>query len=187
MKESEFLNSLKYMVKDLNHKTSLQINSNDNNQLDLPFKFPNSGQNPYLTSGNFEATKISVGYDHAIGFIKSSGITFLTGWGGNNYRQTYVADKNFYYIDCEAGIETTYLLDSAFRIHGFGKDLMESDVGLATGTIINWNYIYDNKSWPQGYSAYPRRFRQLSAGSGYLLAIDSLRRESISSLFQYRI
>ena len=33
MKESEFLNSLKYMVKDLNHKTSLQINSNDNNQL----------------------------------------------------------------------------------------------------------------------------------------------------------
>lgn len=147
--------------------------SNDNNQLDLPFKFPNSGQNPYLTSGNFEATKISVGYDHAIGFIKSSGITFLTGWGGNNYRQTYVADKNFYYIDCEAGIETTYLLDSAFRIHGFGKDLMESDVGLATGTIINWNYIYDNKSWPQGYSAYPRRFRQLSAGSGYLLAIDS--------------
>jgi hypothetical protein len=149
--------------------------SNDNNQLNPPFKLPNSVNNLNLESGGFDSFKTSVGYNHTVSFLKPFNTTqyIITGGGDNSYGQISFADKNFYYIDCEAGIETTYLLDTDGRIHGFGKDLIFTNLFDATGFILNWDFYYaDLNKWPQGYLFYPKDFVKISAGSGYLLAID---------------
>jgi len=149
--------------------------SNDNNQLTPPFKLPNVG-NLNLESGGFDSFKTSVGYNHTISFLRPFNTVqyILTGWGDNSYGQIYLADKNFYYKDCEAGIQTTYLLDVDGRIHGFGKDLIFTTLFDATGAILNWDFYYaDFNKWPQGYLFYPKDFVKMSAGSGYLLAIDN--------------
>lgn len=152
--------------------------SNENNQLNVPFKYSKiPGASIQLVSGSLNVIKGSVGYNHAVIFAeKPPGYTqnILTGWGNNDFGQIYFADKNYYYMDCEAGIKTTYLLDLMGRIHGFGRDLSYSDVGKETGIILNWDFYYDeNKTWPQGYGFYPSGFVKLSAGSGYLLAITN--------------
>lgn len=150
--------------------------SNDNEQLNLPFKLPSSVKNLNLVSGGFDSFKTSVGYNHTVSFLKpfQQSQYILTGWGNNSYGQIFFSDKNFFYKDCEAGIETTYLLDINGRIHGFGKDLIFTNLFDATGSILNWEFYYDNfNKWPQGYLFYPKDFKKLSAGSGYLLAIDN--------------
>ena len=153
--------------------------SNENGQLEIPFKYPQTSVSTIPNvSGNLNILKGSVGYNHAVIFAeKSEGFTqnILTGWGNNDYGQiTFSARdayRSYFYIDCEAGIQTTYLLDYQGRIHGFGKDLIDSDVANETGVILNWNLYYDDlNTWPQGYTFYPNNFARLSAGSGYLLA-----------------
>jgi hypothetical protein len=149
--------------------------SNDNNQLDPPFKLLKSVNNLNLESGGFDSFKTSVGYNHTVSFLKpfNAAQYALTGWGNNSYGQVSFGDKNFYYKDCEAGIETTYLLDIDGRIHGFGKDLIFTTLFDATGAILNWDFYYaDLNKWPQGYLFYPKDFVKISPGSGYLLAID---------------
>lgn len=149
--------------------------SNDNEQLNPPFKLVNSVNNLNLVSGGFDSFKTSVGYNHTVSFLKPFNLNqyILTGWGDNSYGQTVFGDKNYFYKDCEAGIQTTYLLDIEGRIHGFGKDLVLTNLFDATGSILNWELYYaDFNKWPQGYLFYPKDFKKLSAGSGYLLAID---------------
>jgi alpha-tubulin suppressor-like RCC1 family protein len=152
--------------------------SNENGQLEIPFKFPQTSVSTIPNvSGNLNILKGSVGYNHAVVFAeKFEGFTqnILTGWGNNDYGQITFSEgdsyRSYFYTDCEAGIETTYLLDSEGRIHGFGKDLIDSEVANETGVILNWNLYYNDDIWPQGYLFYPNNFARLSAGSGYLLA-----------------
>lgn len=147
--------------------------SNENNQLEIPFKgTQNLSQSIQLVSGSLEILKGSVGYNHAVAIIKRPQGYILTGWGDNTFGEIDFNNKNYYYSYCEAGDQTTYLLDAAGRIHGFGKDLLFSSVGDANKEILNWS-LYDDGIFPQGYLFYPKDFIKISAGPGYLLAITN--------------
>lgn len=147
--------------------------SNSNNQLLVPF--PSgllTGINYNLSSGGQNVQKISVGVNHGVAqFFDTQFGSYITGWGNNDYNQ-YSINNNFIYKNFEAGDDSTYLVDTVGRIHAYGKPF-STNIDSFTGSIISW---FINFQWPATPAPplllYPRNFESISAGSGYLLALN---------------
>lgn len=147
--------------------------SNANNQLLVPF--PSGllgGTNSNLSSGGQNVRAISLGKNHGLAqFYDQSIGTYITGWGNNNFNQ-YSIKNNFIYKNFEAGDETSYLVDTVGRIHVYGKEFSDNYRSY-TGNLICW--FIDTPWLPkpaQSLLLYPRNFEYVSAGSGYVLALN---------------
>jgi len=156
--------------------------TNSNYQLEIPYSVGGKASiNNNLVSGlsYLNAQNISLGYDHGIvEYTSTNGYNYLFAWGGDNVFGERDLKYNFYYKNFDAGINTSYAVDKNGIIHGYGADLIFSDVSLNTGEIINWPFInrvsslyIDNGGLPQPFSKYVNNIDSVSAGSGYLIAL----------------
>jgi photosystem II stability/assembly factor-like uncharacterized protein len=174
--------------------------SNSNGELNIPERLGQPvGLNSNLVSGYRDISKFYLGARHGIASKPSSQNYFkplysgnvITGyeqiivpinntWGDNTFFQLLInrtiGNLTFYYDKFDLGNDTTYAIDAQLGlIHGFGFDLMFSDIFNATGQIVNWTSAdFDSNGIPPGNLAlYPRGFKDVKAGDGYVLALNS--------------
>jgi photosystem II stability/assembly factor-like uncharacterized protein len=175
--------------------------SNSNGELNIPERLGQIvGLNSNLISGYRNVSKFYLGARHGIvskptnqNYFKPlySGST-ITGyeqiiipqnntWGDNTFFQLginrRIGNVNFYYDKFDLGNDTTYAIDAQLGlIHGFGFDLIFSDLFDATGEIVNWTFADLNLNGipPGNLALYPRGFKDVKAGDGYVLALNSV-------------
>jgi len=132
-----------------------------------------------ISSGGRNIESVSIGYQHSLAqsSADSNGFKYLVGWGKNTFGEIEI-NSEYSYKNYDAGINTTYAVDNNGRLHGYGYDLIFSDVSLYTGIILNWPFINSNSIFfpengglPQLLSRYPNIFDSVSAGSGYVIAL----------------
>jgi photosystem II stability/assembly factor-like uncharacterized protein len=174
--------------------------SNSNQELNIPERLGAPiGLNSNLVSGYRDISKFYLGNRHGVASKPSSQnyfkplysgiyitgyekiiIPINTSWGDNTFFQREInrtiGNLNFYYDKFDLGIDTTYAIDVQLGlIHGFGADLILSDISRLTGQIVNWTFADLNSSGiPAGNLAlYPRGFLDVKAGDRYVLALNS--------------
>jgi photosystem II stability/assembly factor-like uncharacterized protein len=145
--------------------------SNDNSRLNIPEPFGviTSG----VVSGAFSTKNVYLGLRH--GIIEKNNKTYV-GWGDNSFGQL---DFNplIEYTSPDLGMDTTYFIDTSLgAIHGYGHDLIFTDLLSYTGQIVNWShakYFNNGNLAQQSIYSYPRGFSQVKSGPGYLIARKS--------------
>jgi hypothetical protein len=174
--------------------------SNSNEELNIPERLGQTvGLNSNLISGYRNVSKFYLGYRHGIASKPSSQIyarplysgNIITGydqivipvntsWGDNTFFQLAInrtiGNLTFYYDKFDLGNDTTYAIDAQLGlIHGFGFDLIFSDLFDATGQIVNWTFADLNLNGipPGNLALYPRGYIDVKAGNGYVLALNS--------------
>jgi len=169
---------------------------NSNRQLEIPNRLGVPvGLNLNLVSGNSNTINFALGLRH--GLVSSSGnviytkrltnqndvvtgyqqipVPVISPWGDNSFSQLDIQRGNFFYEKYDLGIDTTYIIDLQLGlIHGYGYDLLFSEVSNATGEIVNWADadFFNNGFTRQNLLLYPRGFKDVKAGDGYVLALD---------------
>lgn len=142
--------------------------SNDNSKLNIPD--PLSAISSGVKSGALNTNNVYLGLRH--GIIRNNDGLF-EGWGNNVFGQLNF-NPLINFTKPDLGIDTTYFIERSLgTIHGYGYDLIFTDVANHTGQIVNWAYAdyFNDGDLPHSVYFYPKNFDSVKAGSGYVLGL----------------